>query len=86
MWAVTAWLLWIRRWPEAVYVGGQTLALITSSYFFSVPRAFLLWWPVWIGLAVFVHKRPAWWPWILAVFVPLNIALAIAYTQSQWAG
>ena len=84
--AVTAWLLWIRRWPEAVYVGGQTLALITSSYFFSVPRAFLLWWPVWIGLAVLVHKKPAWWPWILAVFVPLNIALAIAYTQSQWAG
>lgn len=84
--AFTVWLLRTRRWPEAVYVGGQTLALITSSYYLSIPRAFLLWWPVWIGLAVVVKRRPAWWPWILAVFIPLNIGLAIAFTQSKWAG
>jgi hypothetical protein len=84
--AVTAWLLWRKRWPESVYVGGQTVALLTSSYFLSVPRVFLLWWPVWIGLAAWLKNKPQWWPWVLAVFIPLNLALAIAYTQGHWAG
>jgi hypothetical protein len=83
---VTAWLLWRKRWPESVYVGGQTIALLTSSYFLSVPRVFLLWWPVWIGLAAWLKNKPQWWPWVLAVFIPLNLALAIAYTQGHWAG
>jgi hypothetical protein len=84
--AVCVWLLIRRMWPELVYVGGQTAALLTSSYYFSVPRAFLLWWPVWIGLGAFVQRRPQWWPWVLAVFIPLNVALAIAFTQYSWAG
>jgi hypothetical protein len=84
--AVCIWLLVRRRWPELVYVGGQTAALLTSSYFFSVPRAFLLWWPVWIGLAAFLKERPQWWPPLLAVFVPLNLALAITFTSNAWAG
>ncbi len=84
--AVLAWLLWRRRWPESVYVGGQTIALLTSSYFLSVPRVFLLWWPVWIGLGAWLKTNPAWWPYVVAVFIPLNFALAIAFTQGHWAG
>lgn len=84
--AVCIWLIMRRRWPELVYIGGQTAAFFTSSYLFSVPRAFLLWWPVWIALAAFVQRRPQWWPWILAVFVPLQAALAIAFTSNSWAG
>jgi hypothetical protein len=84
--AICVWLLLRRRWPELVYVGGQTAAFLTSSYFFSIPRACLVWWPVWIALAAFVQRRPQWWPWILAVFVPLQAALAIAFTSNSWAG
>jgi hypothetical protein len=83
---VCLWLLVRRRWPELVYVGGQTAALLTSSYYFSVPRAFLLWWPLWIGLAAWLKDRPQWWPWVLAVFVPLNVVLAITFTSNAWAG
>lgn len=83
---VCLWLVRSRQWPELVYVGGQTAALLTSSYFFSVPRAFLLWWPVWIGLAVWLKERPRWWPWVLALFLPLNIVLAVTFTSNAWAG
>lgn len=83
---VCAWLIRSRQWPELVYVGGQTAALLTSSYLFSVPRAFLLWWPLWIGLGALIQRRPALWPWVLAVFVPLNIVLAITFTSNSWAG
>jgi hypothetical protein len=83
---VCVWLLVRRRWPELVYVGGQTAALLTSSYFLSVPRAFLLWWPLWIGLAAWLNERPQWWPWVLSVFVPLNVVLAITFTSNSWAG
>jgi hypothetical protein len=83
---VCVWLARTRRWPELVYVGGQAAALLTSTYYFSVPRAFLLWWPVWIGLAAWVKRRPAAWPWLLAVSIPLQAALAVAFTSNAWAG
>jgi hypothetical protein len=83
---VCVWLLVRRRWPEFVYVGGQTAALLTSSYYLSVPRAFLLWWPVWIGLAAWVKEHPrGWWP-LVAVFVPINVVVTIAFSYQSWVG
>lgn len=40
-----------RRWPEACYVTLSLWALGTSYWYMSVPRATLLWWPLWIGIA-----------------------------------
>ncbi len=56
--ALTGWLLWRRRWGEATYIGLQIWAFTTSSWFFSVPRATLLWWPLWIALAAWSLRRP----------------------------
>lgn len=55
---VTAWCLATRRWAEATWVGVQVLAFSTSYWFFSVNRAILLWFPLWIMLAEWGRWRP----------------------------
>lgn len=45
--------------PEASWVGIQVLAFSLSYWFFSVNRATLLWFPLWIMLAQWVRRRPA---------------------------
>ncbi len=44
--------------PEASWVGVQVLAFSLSYWFFSVNRATLLWFPLWIMLAEWVRRRP----------------------------
>ncbi|HEX6197915.1 MAG TPA: hypothetical protein VFZ37_18530 [Jiangellaceae bacterium] len=84
--ALTAGLLWWRRWGEATWVGLQVVAFATSYWFFSVPRATLLWWPLWIGLAILAarHRIVLWC--YLAVSVPLMCMWAAAFLTGRWAG
>ncbi|HET9650007.1 MAG TPA: hypothetical protein VFP34_17485 [Microlunatus sp.] len=48
---VTVYCLVRRRWAEASWVGVQVLAFSLSYWFFSVNRAILLWFPLWIMVA-----------------------------------
>jgi hypothetical protein len=83
---LTVALLFWRRWGEATWVGLQVVAFGTSFWFFSVPRATLLWWPLWIALAV-VAVRHRWVLWAyLSVSVPLMAVWAAAFLTSRWAG
>lgn len=83
--AVAGWLLTRRRWAEAVYVGLSVGALASSTFFYSVSRASLLWWPLHLGLAVWAQRRP----WVhtayLAVALPLLGAVTLTYTSGLWA-
>jgi hypothetical protein len=45
-------------WGEASWVGVQVLAFSLSYWFFSVTRATLLWFPLWIMLGRWVSWRP----------------------------
>ncbi|WP_203434185.1 glycosyltransferase family 39 protein [Jiangella asiatica] len=75
-----------RRWGEATWVGLQIIAFGTSTWYFSVPRATLLWWPLWITIALLAERR-RWVLWAyLAVSVPLMAVWAAAYLTSRWAG
>jgi hypothetical protein len=84
--AFTVWLLWKRRWGEATYVGLTLAALATSSWYFSVPRATLLWWPLWIALATWSMQRR----WVLIVWVtvaaPMAVVFTLVFTTGRWAG
>jgi Mannosyltransferase (PIG-V) len=83
---VTVALLVRRRWPEAVYAGLTIAALATSIWYESVPRALLLIWPVWCGLAYLARNRP----WIgqlyLVLAVPVSAAIGLLYLTGNWAG
>jgi hypothetical protein len=46
-------------WGEASWVGVQVLAFSLSYWFFSVNRATLLWFPLWIMLGRWVSWQPS---------------------------
>jgi Mannosyltransferase (PIG-V) len=82
----TVWLLSARRWSEATWVGLQVAAFATSYWFFSVPRATLLWWPLWIAFGAAAVRR-RWLLWLyVAVSAPLSVLWAVAYFTGHWAG
>jgi Gpi18-like mannosyltransferase len=79
-------LLTRRRWPEAVYAGLTIAALATSIWYESVPRALLLLWPVWCGLAVMAKRRPWTGQLYLALAIPISAAIGLLYLTGNWAG
>lgn len=79
-------LLYVRRWPEAIYVGLTIGALATSIWYESVPRSLLLLWPLWCGLAVLAVRRPWTGQLYLAVSVPISMAIGLLFLTGNWAG
>lgn len=81
---VTALLLRRRAWGEATYVGLSVAALATSSFYLSVARATLLWFPLWVLLAG-VRR-----PWLRTVYVavsaPLMAAGVLTFHAGRWVG
>ena len=75
-----------RRWAEMVYVGLQVLAFGLSSFYLSVGRGTLLWWPLWLLLAGVSLRRP----WVhkayLVVAPALMVTYVIAFTGGGWVG
>ncbi|MFF2222702.1 mannosyltransferase family protein [Streptomyces globisporus] len=84
--ALVAWLVRRRRWPEAVYVALSLWALGTSYWYTSVPRATLLWWPLWIGLAALSLRRPWFRTVYLCVAAPVTTLVALTFLTGRWAG
>lgn len=84
--ALTIALLTWRRWGEATWVGLHVIALGTSMWYFSVPRATLLWWPLWILIATWA-MRHRWVLWgYIFISVPLMSVWAVAFLTGRWAG
>jgi len=81
--ALTVLLVLRRQWAESVYVGLSVLVLATSTTYMSVPRAALLWWPLWVLLAV-AGQRVLVHVGYLAVAVPLCVLLTLAFTEGYW--
>ena len=52
------WLVRRRMWAEMTWIAIQLVAFSTSQWLFSVNRAVLLWFPVWIIAAELVAYRP----------------------------
>lgn len=78
--------LWQRHWPEACYCALMLGALVAGHWYFSVPRAVLLAWPLWCGLARLAQRHR----WVaglwLAAFAPLMFVTALLYLDGKWAG
>lgn len=75
-----------RRWAEAAYVALSLWALGTSYWYMSIPRATLLWWPLWIMLAATARRRPHVRTAYLALAAPLSTLLAVTFLSGRWAG
>ncbi len=83
---LTAVLARRARWGEATYVGLSVAALATSTYYLSVARATLLWFPLWLLVAEVAGRRRwgtgAW----LSVAAPLSAAGVLTFTAGRWVG
>ena len=79
-------LLVLRRWSELAYVGLQVVALATSSFYLSVARATLLWWPLWLLLARLGTERRSIHAAYLACAPALMAVAVIAFVQGHWVG
>ncbi|PFG18124.1 hypothetical protein ATK74_2704 [Propionicimonas paludicola] len=80
---VTIYALAKRRWAEGAWVGVQVAAFSISYWFMSVPRAMLLWFPLWIDLGRGLAGRTKPRPWRAAMLGALAVvALAL---QAVWA-
>ena len=82
--ALAVVLLSKRRWSQAIYVALGVGALATSTYYFSVSRSALLWFPAWLLLAEWSIKRrwllPAW----AYVCAPIMGAYVVSFTNGRW--
>lgn len=83
---LTAVLLRRREWGQATYIGLSVLALATSTYYLSIARATLLWFPLWILLAEQAGRRQ----WLHTAYVttapPLMAVAVLAFSDSRWVG
>jgi len=75
-----------RRWPEALYIALSLWALGTSYWYMSIPRATLLWWPLWTALAGRGLRSPRFSTAYLALAAPLSTVLALTFLTGRWAG
>ncbi len=75
-----------RQWGEMTYVGLSVTALATSTYYLSVARATLLWFPVWILLAEAARRRAWLHTAYLAVAAPLMASAVLTFTAGRWVG
>lgn len=90
---VAGYALWKRRWAEGAWVGVQVLAFSISYWFMSVPRATLLWFPLWIdlgrGLAGRGRPRPVRAALLGALALVALVAQALwawLFFTARWAG
>jgi hypothetical protein len=81
---VTVWCLSRRLWPEASWVGVQVVAFSLSYWFFSVNRATLLWFPLWMMLAAWGTWQPRPRGLLLAHRVLVIMAFAISVILMLW--
>ncbi len=92
---VVGWCLGRRLWAEAAWVGIQLVAFSISYWFFSVNRAVLLWFPLWMMIAQLGGWRPrpalgrrVWRAAMVlasAVGVAVMLAWAWLYFTGNWA-
>ena len=79
-------LLLRKRFGEATYVGLSVAALATSTYYLSVGRATLLWFPLFLLLAAASQRRP----WVHTAYVaacaPLMALLVLTFSSGRWVG
>ncbi|MFD3334827.1 mannosyltransferase family protein [Streptomyces sp. NPDC058700] len=81
-----AFLVRRRRWPEAVYIALTLWALGTSYWYMSIGRSTLLWWPLWIGLAVRSLRGRRVTTAYVCVVAPLSTILTVTFLTGRWAG
>lgn len=82
--ALIVWAAWKREWGYATYMGTMHGALMTSSWYYSIPRAMLTMFPAVIFLAAHTKRKPRRHEPLLIVFASVAMFGVIVYTRDHW--
>ena len=81
---LTAWALMKKEWGYAMYIGLALGVLITSSWYYSIPRVALTWFPVALFLAGATVGNPRRHELALLAMAPLAGLGVLLYTRNIW--
>jgi hypothetical protein len=82
--AFVVWALQKREWGYAAYMGVFLAALVTSSWYYSIPRMLLSLFPIPLFLAEATRRRPGRHETLVIAFCLLASFGVIAYTGGRW--
>jgi hypothetical protein len=82
--AFTLWAIVKREWGYAAYMGVTMGALMTSTWYFSIPRMLLGLFPIVLFLAEWTRGRSWAHDTVLVVSAPLATLGVIVFTQNHW--
>jgi hypothetical protein len=81
---LTGWAVVKREWGYAVYIGTLMVALLMSSWYFSIPRMLLSCFPAVIFLSEATHGRPRRHEAALLIMAPVATMGVIVFTRGAW--
>jgi hypothetical protein len=81
--ALVAWALVKREWGYGVFMGSMMAALLTSTWYFSIPRMLLTMFPVVLVLAS-ITKSPGRHELAIALVAPVAALGVVVYTRGAW--
>ena len=82
--AVVVWAALKREWGYAAFMGSMLLALMTSTWYYSIPRMLLSMFPIVLFLSEAAKTRPALHEWLIVAFAPMATLGVVVYTQGIW--
>jgi hypothetical protein len=82
--ALVVWTLARREWGYAGYMGTAMAALMTSTWYFSIPRMLLTFFPAVLLLTGYTMRRAGRHEIVLAVMAPIASLGVIVFTQGAW--
>jgi Gpi18-like mannosyltransferase len=82
--AIILWALLKREWGYAAYMGLGLGALITSSWYYSIPRMLLTWFPFALFLAALTARDHRRHELALLALAPLAALGVLLYTRNIW--
>ena len=78
------WALVRREWGYAGFMGAMMAALLTSTWYFSIPRMLLTMFPAVLVIAEFTHGRPMRHELAVAVMAPVAALGVVVFTRGAW--
>jgi hypothetical protein len=82
--ALVVWAAVAREWGYAAYMGAAMAALMTSTWYFSIPRMLLTFFPAVLLLARYTMRGPSRHEIVLVVMAPAATLGVIVFTRGAW--
>ncbi len=81
---VVIWALFRKEWGYAVYMGAGLAVMTTNTWYYSIPRMLLTWFPIMLFLASYTKRRSERHEFVLLAFAALASLGVLLFTHSIW--